>query len=67
MVFGGGGQVGRHLMEMASATGRDLVGLTHEEAARRLGKSRAAISNTLPSTAKCRRVFMVSLRRHVFV
>jgi dTDP-4-dehydrorhamnose reductase len=32
MVFGGGGQVGCHLMEMASATGRDLVGLTHEEA-----------------------------------
>ena len=32
MVFGGGGQVGCHLIEMASATGRDLVGLTHEEA-----------------------------------
>ena len=32
MVFGGRGQVGCHLIEMASATGRDLVGLTHEEA-----------------------------------
>ena len=32
MVFGGGGQVGCHLIEMASATGHDLVGLTHEEA-----------------------------------
>ena len=31
MVFGGGGQVGCHLIEMASATGHDLVGLTHEE------------------------------------
>lgn len=32
MVFGGGGQVGRHLIELARATGHDLVGLTHEEA-----------------------------------
>ena len=32
MVFGGRGQVGCHLIEMASATGRELVGLTHEEA-----------------------------------
>jgi dTDP-4-dehydrorhamnose reductase len=32
MVFGGGGQVGCHLIEMASATGHDLVGLSHEEA-----------------------------------
>ncbi len=32
MVFGGGGQVGCHLIELASATGRDLVGLTHAEA-----------------------------------
>ena len=32
MVFGGGGQVGCHLIEMASATGHDLVGLTHDEA-----------------------------------
>jgi dTDP-4-dehydrorhamnose reductase len=31
-VFGGGGQVGCHLIELASATGRDLVGLTHAEA-----------------------------------
>jgi len=31
MVFGGGGQVGCNLIEMASATGHDLVGLTHEE------------------------------------
>ena len=32
MVFGGGGQVGCHLIELASATGRDLVGLTHADA-----------------------------------
>jgi dTDP-4-dehydrorhamnose reductase len=32
MVFGGGGQVGCHLLEMASATGHDLIGLTHAEA-----------------------------------
>jgi dTDP-4-dehydrorhamnose reductase len=32
MVFGGGGQVGCHLIELASAAGHDLVGLTHEEA-----------------------------------
>ena len=32
MVFGGGGQVGRHLIELASAAGHDLVGLTHAAA-----------------------------------
>ena len=32
MVFGGGGQVECHLIELASATSRDLVGLTHAEA-----------------------------------
>ena len=32
MVFGGGGQVECHLIELASATSRDLVGLTHTEA-----------------------------------
>lgn len=32
MVFGGGGQVGCHLLEMASATGHHLIGLTHSEA-----------------------------------
>jgi dTDP-4-dehydrorhamnose reductase len=32
MVFGGGGQVGCHLLEMASTTGHDIIGLTHAEA-----------------------------------
>jgi dTDP-4-dehydrorhamnose reductase len=32
MVFGGGGQVGCHLLEMASATGHGLTALTHAEA-----------------------------------
>jgi nucleoside-diphosphate-sugar epimerase len=32
MVFGGGGQVECHLIELAFATSRDLVGLTHAEA-----------------------------------
>ena len=31
LVFGVGGQVGCHLIETASAIGRDLVGLTHEK------------------------------------
>ena len=50
MVFGGGGQVGCHLIEMASATGHDLVGLTHEEAdicdARAVGAAIAGHSPT---------------------
>jgi RmlD substrate binding domain len=29
MVFGAGGQVGRHLIEVATGTGRGMVGLTH--------------------------------------
>jgi dTDP-4-dehydrorhamnose reductase len=32
MVFGAGGQLGQHLGETASAGGRPLVGLTHDEA-----------------------------------
>ena len=32
MVFGAGGQVGRHLIEVAAGTGRDMVGLTHSDA-----------------------------------
>jgi dTDP-4-dehydrorhamnose reductase len=32
MVFGAGGQVGRHLIEVATTAGRDMVGLSHSEA-----------------------------------
>src|SRR6478609_8319484 len=32
MVFGAGGQDGRHLIEVATAAGRDMVGLSHSEA-----------------------------------
>jgi dTDP-4-dehydrorhamnose reductase len=32
MVFGAGGQVGRHLFEVATTAGRDMVGLSHSEA-----------------------------------
>jgi len=32
MVFGAGAQVGRHLIEVATAAGRDMVGLSHSEA-----------------------------------
>jgi dTDP-4-dehydrorhamnose reductase len=31
-VFGAGGQVGRHLLELSSASGRTMIGLAHSEA-----------------------------------